>query len=1192
MPILFRLLSFILLSVTFFSNLFSQEIKPDHKLLWEIKGNGLPSASYLYGTIHLQDKRAFNFSDSVLLALERCHTFAMEVHPDSVVRAAFKSYIQQENGNPHKPRSKESIRKWLSEEEYDSLAIIFWEKTGFELAQFEYETPWTLEEMMRDNYIGAKDKETFLDAYLGQIARLQGKKIVGLETYQEQLESSRNADGQKEREKLLALLETDNNIETQDLVGDFLLEKLIEMYEAGRIDQIMHYYEMYAQQPGGLRYIDYMLLRRNKRMYARMLPEMHKQPTFIAVGTAHLGGEEGLIDLLKHGGYQVRPVTAVFSGLAEKYKMPKVEIPWQTYSNEAYGYSLQMPQIPFSYTRNNIAASMFLYPELGTGLVYMTMSMPLLDLGQDDEQALENIIERMCKPEGQALIKSKKIRVNGYKGRDIWIKNKEEGFIRSQIILRDQLVYLNMLESQKVKSLKGSRAKRFFNSLSFHEIPVEKWIDFSSLGGAFQLKSPGLPQHIIKEVGMSSDKDAKTKLHVFVTVDQERGNTYIFRYHDMPAGHFIPNQQVYITTSAQNLLNDMGAELLNTAYTSIDGFPAQNITFSLDGRPGSGLLCTRDNRLYILFALQYETEPQKDVEAFLNSFRLLPYQDASWQMYTAPDTSFYTFLPGQVIDHIDTSQYYFQYPTSLKENEYIAVDSNSGMSFSIYQNTYSPYFSFYYPDSFYTQILQHYEFEDNDSVVSEKNLRWNGIPVKEVILQSEDYSFIKRLRLIPYQDKLYVLWALLSREYLYHDDIQAFFEEFKLKGKNDPSLFKTRAEIRKKMLDDIHVVSANQRKVLNQSLRYFDWNAKDLPYVYATIETLLPSQDSSIVNSITILLHGLKRISNAHTRSFLLKKYAQLSDEYKLKAQILSNLAEKNEADIWREVIKILIDESPNFTHPHPSALVYPLQFQKITHVREILPELLKLMKIPAYQQHVFQILYAALEQEIISPVQLEAFEPPFQQYLRNFIANWNQAQKQEHLKGIYELCLLWQYLKMDKAAETLIRQLQNGYKPYINFAAVNALLAHQLMPDDTAISSLAANPYFRQDLYIYLDSLQHLALFPEAYKNPQAMSETTLLNYVLDEEAWEPDTVVCMGNQKVELEGTDGIVYIYKMGYQFDGVKKEEVEWYPAISGLYPDKYTYLTNTPINWMSWDVWEEKDKNEDILEKWREAVGGQ
>ena len=60
--------------------------------------------------------------------------------------------------------------------------------------------------MMRDPYTGAQDKETFLDAYLGQIARLQGKKIVGLETYQEQLESSRNADGQKEREKLLSLL--------------------------------------------------------------------------------------------------------------------------------------------------------------------------------------------------------------------------------------------------------------------------------------------------------------------------------------------------------------------------------------------------------------------------------------------------------------------------------------------------------------------------------------------------------------------------------------------------------------------------------------------------------------------------------------------------------------------------------------------------------------------------------------------------------------------------------------------------------------------------------------------------------------------------------------------------------------------------------------------------------------------------
>ncbi|HNR54163.1 MAG TPA: TraB/GumN family protein, partial [Flavobacteriales bacterium] len=48
-------------------------------LLWRITASGKPGASYLYGTVHSKDDRAFQFGDSVLPALDRCAVVAGEL---------------------------------------------------------------------------------------------------------------------------------------------------------------------------------------------------------------------------------------------------------------------------------------------------------------------------------------------------------------------------------------------------------------------------------------------------------------------------------------------------------------------------------------------------------------------------------------------------------------------------------------------------------------------------------------------------------------------------------------------------------------------------------------------------------------------------------------------------------------------------------------------------------------------------------------------------------------------------------------------------------------------------------------------------------------------------------------------------------------------------------------------------------
>src|ERR1700750_1495701 len=99
------------IAIIFFSaNIFAQQTKPIYNLLWRISGHGLSQPSYVFGTMHVKDKRVFNFSDSLMLAIQKSKSFALEVHPDSLIRDLFDMM--------QKGDTSLDLHKLLSEKEY------------------------------------------------------------------------------------------------------------------------------------------------------------------------------------------------------------------------------------------------------------------------------------------------------------------------------------------------------------------------------------------------------------------------------------------------------------------------------------------------------------------------------------------------------------------------------------------------------------------------------------------------------------------------------------------------------------------------------------------------------------------------------------------------------------------------------------------------------------------------------------------------------------------------------------------------------------------------------------------------------------------------------------------------------------------------------------------------------------------
>jgi uncharacterized protein YbaP (TraB family) len=83
-------------------------------------------------------------------------------------------------------------------------------------------------------------------------------------------------------------------------------KELVTLYKTENINKL---YEMTLKSEFGMEgNQDIMLFDRNRKWIARIQKMMADKPTFFAVGAAHLGGEKGVIALLRKEGYTLRPI--------------------------------------------------------------------------------------------------------------------------------------------------------------------------------------------------------------------------------------------------------------------------------------------------------------------------------------------------------------------------------------------------------------------------------------------------------------------------------------------------------------------------------------------------------------------------------------------------------------------------------------------------------------------------------------------------------------------------------------------------------------------------------------------------------------------------------------------------------------------------------------------------------------------
>lgn len=267
-----------------------------NSLLWKISGNGLSEPSYLYGTMHTKDARVFAFSDSVMPAFNRASAYAMELDVDAVMKPSMLSKLMM--GGKH------SIRKMIPVAEYQLLDSLFKiQSKGLSVKLFDNMSPMLLMIMIETSALGLSDSsisgnDDALDVYFFNEAKKQKKKLIGIETLEEQMQAI-NSLNYKEQADMLsdALREMQHGEEQQP--------ELIQQYLSQQLDSLLVLNEREAMPP---KLYKALIIDRNMRMAERMAAIALEQSTFIAVGALHLPGDGGVIQRLRKRGFQVLPV--------------------------------------------------------------------------------------------------------------------------------------------------------------------------------------------------------------------------------------------------------------------------------------------------------------------------------------------------------------------------------------------------------------------------------------------------------------------------------------------------------------------------------------------------------------------------------------------------------------------------------------------------------------------------------------------------------------------------------------------------------------------------------------------------------------------------------------------------------------------------------------------------------------------
>ncbi|MFT4898455.1 MAG: hypothetical protein ACI9U0_000238 [Flavobacteriales bacterium] len=259
-------------------------------LLWEVTKEGMKDTSYLYGSIHFPQKALVNANEKLheIKFKVDAGCFEIIISPDSM--AYFSFSLMAGTGK--------KVNDLFSKKDAKRIFDYFLDNLGMEELMVNNFIPISLSSFASMSFL-VKDTSNAIDVLLQNDFKALGKPLLSLESIKEQADLFSQTPMEAQKKELLAVINNQDSVKKE-------LELLKDIYLSQDIDSLYSLVSNSASD--GVFDKERMNSDRNLKMIKKMPDLMRYQSVLFCVGAAHLGGEKGLINLLREKGFQVTPV--------------------------------------------------------------------------------------------------------------------------------------------------------------------------------------------------------------------------------------------------------------------------------------------------------------------------------------------------------------------------------------------------------------------------------------------------------------------------------------------------------------------------------------------------------------------------------------------------------------------------------------------------------------------------------------------------------------------------------------------------------------------------------------------------------------------------------------------------------------------------------------------------------------------
>lgn len=1082
------------LYLTFFLNFILLSLNAQrlpNTLLWRIDGKGVNKPFYLYGTMHLTDERLFNLGDSLYKAMENSDGFAIEINPDEISTFAIDEINDE-------IKSGTFIKSILDDKTYKKYGNILSKKLKKPANKittrdiFVEKNKWIKESFRKGKMA------TFLDAYLFDIARRQGKWTGGIEDINDQ----KGLTNELIDESDIRQVAEENQVNNRSTADAFI--KLYIDNNISAIDSITNLSD------SGM--VDHLLIKRNYKMARRIDSLSSLRSMVFAVGAAHLPGDEGLLNLLANKGFNVQPVYSSHKIKPADYHVKEVEIPWVTVQDADSSYSVLMPGRPgemkmFGLIKMKMHVDIF----NSTGYMSSAVTTPY------GSEAIDTIMKYFAQNlfSEKAKQKETSITINGISGK-VLEGSDASGYKHGYVLYKNHKVYI-AIAFATVRNQKTEQAlNTFLNSFKvFESKGTDKNSYFTYIDSIhfFRVDMPYPPEEASALLNGIADKTIKSNL--MVSTDNNTGTYFFVSTNRTAPGYFIDNDSATVDNIRMNVRKKFDLITLDTILKTND-----KKILKLEGAIPNTTLFTKSyyelqgNHWYGLLAMYDTNAVNPAVNHFFNSFSIIQPPKLDWEQRSSQNKLFKAWVPGNI------QQFAADSVSESDIVKYGAYDSTQGSTYNIFAWTLGKYYWQNNDSALWNSILKS-NTGYADTLLSYKKISNGDAKGIELQLGQQNSFNIKRKRILLYGDSLYTLMVVDNKKVIESDDINKFFDEFRFNNVIPPSkILQSKAKL---LIDDLPSADSNTRTEASRMLASANFDVQDLPLLYKALLKTYPKDSASYITINESIANVIENIKDTSSINMAYEAY-NITNKKEIKILLTDIISAFHTRENYLRLKNLLLHNYTDTT----------LSYKLIRHLEDslqltasIISDLQPLLADKKMVKGLIEINNMLLDSNLISLTFIETNTQAIITYANNRFTDFKNN-NDDYYDDRHLIHILGKI--NNTAANAILQKWVTVENLYLKLQCVEMLVKNHQKVAEADLLKLAKDNYYRVDLYKALKKQNKISLFPKRYLTQQYFAESVAYNIASDDE--EPSSIDYVTQRITTLKGNKVKVFFYRVAW------------------------------------------------------------